>query len=101
MARSSEIGIMRLVGATNGFIRGPFFVEGLLLGLLGAIIPIILIGVVYYFIVENFSGQTSFHFIQLLPFSPFIFQLSGLILLIGGLIGMLGSGWSIRKFLKV
>ena len=101
MARSSEIGIMRLVGATNGFIRGPFVVEGLLLGVLGSIVPIILIAIGYYFVIDNISGQTSFHFIQLLPFNPFIFQLSALILLIGGVIGMLGSAMSIRKFLKV
>src|SRR5690625_6392098 len=91
MARSREIGIMKLVGATNGFIRGPFFVEGLLLGVLGSIIPIIVIATGYYFIVENISGQTTFHFVQLLPFNPFIYQLSGIILLVGGFIGMLGS----------
>lgn len=101
MARSSEIGIMRLVGATNGFIRGPFFVEGLLLGILGSIIPIILLATTYFIITKNYSGQTSFHFIELLPFNPFIFQLSAIILLIGGVIGMLGSGLSIRKFLRV
>src|SRR5699024_7362635 len=39
MARSREIGIMKLVGAKNGFIRGPFFIEGLLLGVLGSILP--------------------------------------------------------------
>ena len=101
MARSSEIGIMRLVGATNAFIRGPFVIEGLLLGILGSIIPIILLATSYYIISENISGQTSFHFVELLPFNPFIFKLSAIILLIGGLIGMLGSGLSIRKFLKV
>lgn len=101
MARSSEIGIMRLVGATNGFIRGPFFVEGFLLGVLGSIIPIVILSTSYYIITKNFSGQTSFHFVEFLPFNPFIFQLSAIILLIGGVIGMLGSGLSIRKFLKV
>lgn len=101
MARSREIGIMKLVGATNGFIRWPFFVEGLLLGVLGSIIPIILLATAYYYIILNFSGQTSFHFVELLPFNPFIWQLSGIILLIGALIGMWGSGMSVRRFLKV
>lgn len=101
MARSREIGIMKLVGATNGFIRLPFFVEGLLLGVLGAILPIIIIATAYYFVLENISGQTTFHFVQLLPFSPFIWQLSGIIFLVGALIGMWGSGMSVRKFLKV
>jgi len=101
MARSKEIGVMKLVGATNAFIRGPFFVEGLLLGVLGSIIPIILLAVAYYFIVQNISGQTTFHFVELLPFSPFIWQLSAIILAVGAIIGMLGSVMSVRKFLKV
>lgn len=101
MARSREIGIMKLVGATNGFIRLPFFVEGFLLGVLGSIIPITITAVGYYYIIQNISGQTSFHFVQLLPFNPFIWQLSAIILVIGGFIGMWGSGMSVRKFLKV
>src|SRR5690625_4921798 len=101
MARSREIGIMKLVGATNGFIRLPFFVEGLLLGVLGAILPIIIIATAYYFVLENISGQTTFHFVQLLPFSPFIWQLSLIILIFGALIGVWGSVMSVRKFLKV
>lgn len=101
MARSKEIGVMKLVGATNGFIRWPFFVEGLLLGVLGSILPIILIATGYYYVLENISGQTSFHFVQLLPYSPFIWQLSAIILVTGAVIGMWGSGMSVRKFLKV
>lgn len=101
MARSKEIGIMKLVGATNGFIRWPFFIEGFLLGVLGSIIPITITAVGYYYIVNNISGQTSFSFVQLLPYSPFIFQLSAIVILIGAIIGMWGSGMSVRKFLKV
>jgi cell division transport system permease protein len=101
MARSTEIGVMKLVGATNGFIRWPFFVEGLLLGVLGAILPIGVIATAYYFILENFSGKTAFYFVEMLPFNPFIWQLSGIILLFGALIGMWGSVMSVRKFLKV
>src|SRR5690625_5153370 len=101
MARSRKIGVMKLVGATNGFIRWPFFIEGLLLGILGALIPIIVIATGYYFILEYMDGQTTFHFVQLLPFHPFIWQISAIILLIGSFIGMWGSGMSVRKFLKV
>jgi cell division transport system permease protein len=101
MARSKEIGIMKLVGATNGFIRLPFFVEGLLLGILGSIIPVVIIATAYYFVLENISGQTTFHFVQLLSFNPFIWQLSAIILFVGAFIGMWGSGMSVRKFLKV
>lgn len=101
MARSTEIGVMKLVGATNGFIRWPFFVEGLLLGVLGSIIPIVLIATGYHYVINNVSGKTSFYFVDLLPFNPFIWQLSAIIVLFGGVIGMWGSVMSIRKFLKV
>src|SRR5699024_4550401 len=101
MARSTEIGVMKLVGATNSFIRLPFFVEGFLLGILGSIIPIGVITAGYYYLIENISGKTGFYFVDLLPFNPFIWQLSGIIILFGGLIGMWGSVMSIRKFLRV
>src|SRR5699024_2216216 len=101
MARSREIGIMKLVGATNGFIRGPFFIEGLLLGVLGSILPIVLLASSYQYIYTNLSGQTSISFIELLPFNPFIYQLSLGILLLGAIIGVWGCIMSVRKFLRV
>lgn len=101
MARSQEIGIMKLVGATNSFIRWPFFVEGFILGVIGSIIPIVLIGTGYRYLHVNFSGQTDYEFIQLLPMNPFMWQLSGGIILIGVFIGVWGSIMSVRKFLKV
>lgn len=101
MARSREIGIMKLVGATNGFIRWPFFVEGMLLGALGSIIPIAVILTGYYYLENNADGLLSFSFVELLPFNPFALQLSLLILIIGMVIGMLGSLNSVRKFLKI
>lgn len=101
MARSTEIGIMKLVGATNAFIRWPFFIEGLLLGLLGSVIPILVITIGYSYIYESVVNQTAFPFVQLLPLHPFLLQISGIIVLIGAVIGMWGSGMSVRKFLKV
>lgn len=101
MARSTEIGIMKLVGATNAFIRWPFFIEGLLLGLLGSVIPILVITISYSYIYESVVNQTAFPFVQLLPLHPFLLQISGIIVLIGAVIGMWGSGMSVRKFLKV
>lgn len=101
MARSREIGIMKLVGATNGFIRWPFFVEGIILGVVGSIIPIALIATVYNILVNSVSGQTDYKFVQLLPTYPFMLQLSAVILSIGIFIGMWGSVMSVRKFLKV
>jgi len=101
MARSTEIGIMKLVGATNGFIRWPFFIEGMLLGILGSLIPIVLIITGYHYLDTNVRSQITFSFFDLLPFNPFAWQLSFIILVIGTFIGMWGSVMSIRKFLKV
>ncbi|MFS0674216.1 permease-like cell division protein FtsX [Ornithinibacillus sp. 179-J 7C1 HS] len=101
MARSTEIGIMKLVGATNGFIRGPFFVEGLLLGVFGAVLPIGAVLGGYKLIESSISGMTSIGFVEVLPFNPFAWQLSLIILVIGAGIGIWGSLMSVRKFLKV
>ena len=101
IARRSEIEIMKLVGATNWFIRWPFFIEGLLLGILGSIIPIALLFTGYYFLDQNSAMINQFEFITILPFNPFVWQLSGIVILIGAVIGIWGSIMSVRKFLKV
>lgn len=101
IARSAEIGIMKLVGATNGFIRWPFFIEGLLLGVLGSVIPIAIVLGGYYYLDSAVIDTISFSFVELLPFNPFAWQLSLLILAIGAIIGVWGSVMSIRKFLRV
>jgi len=101
MARSKEIGIMKLVGATNGFIRWPFFVEGMLLGILGSVIPISMILFGYSYLENLLRDQIHFRVIELLPFNPFAWQLSLVILAIGTFIGVWGSVMSVRKFLKV
>src|SRR5699024_4169789 len=101
MARSREIGIMKLVGATNGFIRWPFFIEGMLHGVFGAIIPITVVLIGYYYLDNTLGDQIPYSFVELLPFNPFAWQLSLIILLIGTFIGNWGSVMSVRKFLKV
>ncbi|WP_017756412.1 permease-like cell division protein FtsX [Calidifontibacillus oryziterrae] len=100
LARSKEIEIMRLVGATNNFIRWPFLLEGLLLGVLGSIIPILLISLSYDYLYETLSPKLSDTFITLLPFSPFVYQVAGILVAIGAFIGVWGSLMSIRRFLK-
>lgn len=100
-ARSTEIEIMKLVGATNWFIRWPFLLEGLFLGVLGSIIPIGLILVIYNSLQGVFNEKLGGTIFELLPYNPFVFQLAGLLMLIGALIGMWGSVMSIRRFLKV
>jgi len=100
-ARRKEIEIMRLVGATNWFIRWPFLLEGLWLGLLGSIIPILTVVIGYKYVEEAVNESLRGHFIQLLDYFPFVLQVSGIILLIGAFIGMWGSLLSVRKFLKI
>lgn len=101
MARSKEIGVMKLVGATNWFIRWPFFVEGLLLGVLGSILPIVVLLTGYYYLSNSTTALNQFNFIELLPFNPFAWQLALIVLVIGAAIGIWGSVMSVRKFLKV
>lgn len=100
-SRRKEIEIMRLVGATNSFIRWPFILEGLWLGILGSIIPIAFVAIVYQFIYQYFERHVHDHFIQILPYAPFVFQVSAIILLVGVLIGIWGSFMSVRRFLKI
>jgi cell division transport system permease protein len=101
IARRKEIEIMKLVGATNGFIRWPFFIEGLLLGVIGSILPIVLTVSSYNYLFTTANPKLEDTFFQLLPVTPFVFQLSGILLLIGAFIGVWGSLLSVRKFLKV
>lgn len=100
-ARRREIEIMRLVGATNGFIRWPFFLEGLWLGIIGAIVPVALISFVYYNMYEFLKPKLTVPFLQLLPFDPFMWKISAVLLVLGACIGVWGSMMSVRKFLKV
>jgi cell division transport system permease protein len=101
IARRREIKIMRLVGATNSFIRWPFFLEGLWLGILGSILPIILISIAYYRAYDYIGPKLEGTFIKILPVDPFVYQVSGILMLMGALIGVWGSVMSVRKFLKV
>lgn len=101
-ARRKEVGIMKFVGATDSFVRGPFFVEGVLVGIIGSIISIVIISIGYYFSVQYVEQQTiGLISISLLPMSSIIYNLSTALLVIGIVIGALGSMISIRKFLKV
>ncbi|WP_442602657.1 permease-like cell division protein FtsX [Paenibacillus sp. KN14-4R] len=101
LAREREISIMKLVGATNWFIRWPFFVEGALLGFIGSIIPvgILLYG---YWQLENASMlKIKLLLIDFKPFAEISWTIAGLLIALGVLIGIWGSILSVRKSLKV
>lgn len=101
VARRREIEIMKLVGATNAFIRWPFFVEGLLMGMLGAIVPIVLLLLGYQYLIRFVQVDLSLYFLELLPLDPLAWQISGLLIGIGAFIGVWGSMMSVHRFLKI
>ncbi|WP_397537265.1 permease-like cell division protein FtsX [Rummeliibacillus pycnus] len=100
-ARRKEIEIMKLVGATNWFVRIPFVLEGMWLGLLGAIIPIAVVTILYSQLYSVIAPKMKGEIFQLLDVTPFIFEVDLLILLMGVVIGIWGSFMSVRKFLKI
>ena len=100
-ARKREIEIMRLVGASNFFIRLPFIIEGLFLGLLGSALPIGATIYGYTFFYTNFEGQLFSPIIKLIEPTPFIYNVSFILAGIGILVGMFGSARAVRKFLKI
>ncbi|MCA1020675.1 FtsX-like permease family protein [Halobacillus litoralis] len=101
VARKREIEIMKMVGATNWFIRWPFLFEGILIGILGSIIPIALVIFGYDALYNEITTRYPTLFIDLLPVYPFVFEVSALLVLMGVTIGLWGSFTSIRKYLKV
>ena len=100
-SRKREISIMRLVGASNITIKVPFVIEGMLIGFLGSIIPIGVVIYGYTVFYEKFNGQIFSPLIKLISPEPFVFVISGIVLIIGVLVGMLGSSSAVRKYLKV
>lgn len=101
-SRSTEIAIMRMVGASNWFIRIPFMIEGVLIGILGAIVPVAAIGFGYYYLYNMTINGTSFalNLIQFRDPYPFILYFGGILAGLGAFVGLVGSFMSVRKFLK-
>ncbi|MFC5711313.1 permease-like cell division protein FtsX [Thalassorhabdus alkalitolerans] len=101
IARRKEIQIMKLVGATNGFIRWPFFIEGILHGMIGAILPIVVLVTGYTYFYDFFNDRFQLAFIELLSVYPLTIIVAVILAGIGVFVGMWGSMMSMRKFLKV
>ena len=99
--RREEIAIMKMVGATNGFIRWPFVFEGLLLGLLGAVAAFILQWVLYLAMCRGVSTSDTLQLLRIVPFLR-IWDIVAVVFGAAGiLIGVGGSTMAIRRFLKV
>ncbi|MDR1606332.1 MAG: permease-like cell division protein FtsX [Streptococcaceae bacterium] len=101
LSRQREIQIMRLVGAKNGYIRWPFFLEGAWVGLLGSILPSLLVGFVYQIAYVGLQKPLAQQALYLLNPHTFVPQLIILMVIIGVVIGSIGSVISMRRFLKI
>ena len=102
-ARRKEISIMKYVGATNGFIRWPFIVEGMIIGIISSLISIILVGLAYNFIAEQMVNSQFMKMmgVSLVSFADMFSSIIFVYMLLGIGIGALGSIISMRKYLKV
>ena len=102
-ARRKEISIMKYVGATNSFIRGPFIVEGILIGVISALVSILIIGLMYNGMIPNLEQSPVVKELEI-TFVTFanMFQLLIIVYVILGIgIGVIGSSISMRKYLEV
>ena len=102
-ARRKEITIMKYVGATNSFIRWPFLVEGMIIGVLSGLLSVGLIGIAYTFIANKMASVTFFEIANwhLLAFSDMFNLILIVYLALGIGIGIVGSSISMRKYLEV
>lgn len=100
-SRKNEINIMRLVGTSNTVIKLPFLFEGFFLGAMGAILPILITIFGYTYFYEAMGGVVFSNLVQLVEPSKIIYITSLALLIIGSVVGMLGSSKAVRKYLKI
>ncbi|NLW29545.1 MAG: ABC transporter permease [Erysipelothrix sp.] len=99
-SRQDEIEIMRIVGATNNFIRSPFLIEGILIGIFGSIIPIVIIVFGYDYLVNKLADSTIFGLFQITPAVPMVYEISVIILITSVSVGLIGSFISVTRNLR-
>ena len=99
--RREEIAIMKMVGATNAFIRLPFIIEGLILGLLGAAVAFFIEWGVYNLVSQKVMGGIVGALVDIIPFTTLMFPVLGVFLAVGIAVGTFGSAIAIRNYLKV
>ena len=100
-SRRSEIEIMRLVGTSNYAIKLPFIFEGLFLGIIGSIIPIILTIYGYMIVYTRLDGHLFSNMLELVKPFNFVLYVSLILVVIGSIVGIFGSYKAVRKYLKV
>ena len=99
--RREEISIMKMVGATNGFIRLPFVVEGFVLGMFAAAIAFFAEWGLYNALVERISAVDTLNLFAFVPFAELLTPMVGTFIFAGLFVGVVGSWTSIRKFMDV
>ena len=99
--RKDEIAIMKMVGATDGFIRWPFVYEGLLLGLISAVVAFVLQWVLYRAIAQGIENSDTLQLLRIVPFEQIYLPVAVAFGVVGILVGVGGSLTAIRKFLRV
>lgn len=100
-SRHEEIIIMRQVGGTNAFIKRPFEVQGVLIGLFGSLLPVAALYFGYAKLYEVLEGQLFSNLFSLIKPNQIVWQVGLIITLIGLLIGGFASFWAVTKYLKV
>ena len=100
-SRKREISIMRLVGASNFTIKTPFIIEGMILGMIGSLLPIGLIIFGYPALYDKLGGYVFSPLVKLIGSASFVYTTSLIVLVIGIIVGMIGSASAVRKYLKV
>lgn len=99
-SRKLEINIMKAVGATNSFIRWPFMVEGVLLGIISAGVSVLLLWGLYELIIYAFSSVITMLGFSFVPFLSYVWYIFGAFLAIGIITGSFGSMVSMNRYLK-
>jgi cell division transport system permease protein len=100
-SRREEIAIMRMVGATSGFIRRPFVIEGMILGIMGSAIAYLAQWAVYMFALDRAASSNLPGFINLLPYKMVALPVLAVFAVVGLIIGAGGSASAIRNYLKI
>ena len=100
-SRRNEVEIMRLVGASNITIKIPFIIEGLIIGIIGAVIPVCITIYGYVILYGALNGHVFSNMIVLLEPYNFVFWVSLVLVVLGAVVGMLGSLKAVRKYLKI
>ena len=99
--RKDEIAIMKMVGATNGFIRLPFVIEGFVLGMIGATVAFFAEWGMYNLLLAQIESASTLKFFNFVSFDQIMWPIAGIFALAGLFVGVVGSWTSIRKFMDV